>query len=149
MTIAEIEHKRINSLYTKGYNEGIKSLDLSMPNISKSYLPTSNSTNVTMNFSDGFAATYLETIIQYKDLYQARENITKRKHDGNCIKERMSKFSKLSAGNLVKAGTNRLGKDIVDLMMERCIKKERLDKEKLDSIRLEWKKVLLVYSEFY
>ena len=149
MTTAEIGHENNNALCSKGCNEGIKSLDSSLPKMSTSCLPASNAHSVTMNFSDGFAATCLERIVQHKDMHQARENITKRKHDGNSIKERLSKFSKLSAGNLVKAGANRLGKDTIDLMIERRMEKERAEKDKLDAIRSEWKKVLLAYSEFH
>ena len=65
------------------------------------------------------------------------------------MKDRLSKFLIISARNLVKASINCLEKDIVDLMKERRLEKERLEKEKLDVIRDEWKKVLLAYSEFH
>ena len=42
-------------------------------------------------------------------------------------------FSKSKAGVMVKAGTNRLGKDISDLMIERQVERKRLEKECIES----------------
>ena len=72
----------------------------------------------------------------------------KRKNDGNGTEERLSEFSELSAGGLVKVGTNCLGKDVVDIMIERRAEKEVLEKENLESLRSDWQKVLNTSSEF-
>ena len=58
----------------------------------------------------------------------------KRKNEGLSTKERISKLQRFNAGNLVKAGTNRLGKDVHKLMVERRMEKERLEKMKLDAL---------------
>ena len=42
---------------------------------------------------------------------------------GTSIKDRLSKYLKLSAGNHVKDGANRVGKDACDLMKDRRLKK--------------------------
>ena len=42
----------------------------------------------------------------------------KRQEEGPSIKCRLSKFATLMTGNLVKARTNRLGKDTLELMIE-------------------------------
>ena len=47
----------------------------------------------------------------------------KRQEDGSNVRDRLSKFSKLSAGNRVKAGANRIGKDAFKLMKERRLEK--------------------------
>ena len=72
----------------------------------------------------------------------------KRKNEGSSVKERLSKHQKPTAGNLVKAGTNRLGKDTLELMIERRHEKERVEHDKFTATRDEWKKTLFAYSEF-
>ena len=90
----------------------------------------------------------LEKLIQYNDSHQARERINKRKNTGTTIKERLSKFQKLSAGNIIKAGANRLRKDLVDIAIERRLEKERLQQDKLDALRSQWEQMLLAHSAF-
>ena len=100
------------------------------------------------NFSEGFSSTFLDKIIQQNDLHDARERIQKRKNYGSRIKDRIEKTPKLTAGDLVKAGTNRLGKEICQLKIERREEKGRIEKQKRDSIREEWQKVLGSYNDF-
>ena len=64
-----------------------------------------------------------QKIVQHSDLQHSRESILKRKNEGSSVKERLSKVQSLTAGDLVKSGTNHLRKDTVDLMKERRIEK--------------------------
>ena len=51
------------------------------------------------------------------------------------MKDRLLTFSKLSVGNLVKAGTNRLGEDVLDLMKESRVERLRVEQERTDAGR--------------
>ena len=54
--------------------------------------------------------------------------------EGCNIKEYLTKFSKFSARNHIKVDTNRLGKDALDLIKKRRIKKEYEKEEHLKVI---------------
>ena len=41
------------------------------------------------------------------------------------MKDKMRKFRKFTAGNHVKASTNRLGKCMLELMIDKCREKEQ------------------------
>jgi len=81
-------------------------------------------------------------------MHKARERILKKKNDSNNMKENLSKFSKLSASNLVKVEINYLRKDIIDIIIKRYLQKEILEKEKLESLQSNWQKVLDTYIRF-
>ena len=64
-----------------------------MLTISPIFLPTAAATtDAQFNFSEGFASTCIKTIIQYKDLHQARENIHKHKNKDLSTKNRLLKL---------------------------------------------------------
>ena len=103
---------------------------------------------IKFNFQSGFSATCLDHISQCNDMHKARERIRKRQEDGMTIAEQLSKCAKLPAGNIVKAGTNRLGKTILDLIIERLNMKERELQKKIETERQEWTKTLHKALEF-
>jgi len=140
MTDAEIAEEKSNPIYYNGCNDSSNlNNDAMMPTISKACLPSMASPETTVfNFSEGFSSTCFDKILQHTNLHNARECIMKCQNDSIIIKDRLAKLTKLSAGNLVKAGTNRLGKDIYQLMVERREKKERTNKQKLNLICKEW-----------
>ena len=97
-----------------------------MLTISNEYLiQREDSDNLHFNFNNGFSSTCFDKLIQHKDLYEARNRMLKRQNYGALIKEWLSKFQKITAGNIVKAGTNHLGKDVYALMVERRMEKVR------------------------
>ena len=148
MTDAEIAEEKSNKLCSDGCNDGTNENKL-MLDVSKAYLPSAASPETTaFNFSDGFSSACLDKMLQHADSHNARERIMKRQNGGIAIKDRLAKLPKLSAGNFVKAGANRLGKDIFQLMVEQREEKERADKQKLDLIRDEWQKALTACVEF-
>ena len=81
-------------------------------------------------------------------MHDARENARKCQDEGASTKDRLSKFVKLSARNLVKAGTNRLGKDAFDLVKEYRVERPRVEKERPDAVHSELQAVLDAASEF-
>ena len=64
------------------------------------------------------------------------------------MKERLSKHARLSSGNHVKAGTNRVVKCAHELMVARRVEKEHQLQEKLDKYRADWEKMLNDVNEF-
>ena len=54
----------------------------------------------------------------------------------------------MTAGNHVKAGTNRLGKCSLELLIERHQEKEYQQQEKLDALHSEWAKMIHDTNEF-
>ena len=101
-----------------------------------------------MDFNDDFAAECSDTIAQDNDMKQERERIRKRQDIGCTIKERLAKFQNFASGNTMKTGTDRPGKDALELMKERRRQKERLKKEKIEKLRLEWQQSLDNYLSF-
>ena len=77
----------------------------------------------------------------------ARQWIKKWKEEINNTKEHLVKCAKISSGDHAKAGTNRLGRDTLDLMRERKIEKELMKEECLKIIRLKRKKALADAAE--
>ena len=150
MTDAELAEEKSNPTCCNGCNDSSNEKnDAMMLNISKACLPPIATAETTVfNFSEGFSSTCFDKMLQHADLHNARERMMKRQNDGVAIKDRLAKLPKLSAGNLVKAGTNRLGKDIHQLMVDRREEKERMKKQKLDLIREDWQKVLTAHVEF-
>ena len=106
--------------------------------------PASN-LSAKLNFKSGFASKYFEKIVQHDDLNHAREK--KWQKEDASIKDRLSKFAKLTSRNLVKAGNNRLDNDTLCLMMEHWVEKKRLDQERIESFHPEWQSVLTNGSE--
>ena len=64
-------------------------------------------------------------------------------------KEQLAKHQKRSSGNLVKAGTNRLGRDVCELMVEHRAEKEWWEKDKMDNMRQELQIILSAHVDFY
>ena len=101
-----------------------------------------------MSFQTDFAATCFEKIVQHEDACVAREFIKKRQEEGSNVKECLSKFTKFTAGDYAKEGTNRLGKETLDLMRETMIERQNIEEEHLESIVQEWRKMLTNAFEF-
>ena len=64
------------------------------------------------------------------------------------MKERLSKHARFSDRNHVKAGVSRTGKRTCELMAERRVEKERIEKEKIDIAHPEREKMLSEANEF-
>ena len=118
-----------------------------MQMIGIAYSPAESSAATILNFQSGFSSQCFEKIIQNQDLYQARERISKHQREGSDVKERSSKHARLSAGNHMKAGTNRTCKCAYELIVEHFVKKERIEKEKIDTVRREWERILKEANE--
>ena len=95
-----------------------------------------------------FDANFLDKIMQHQDLHETGERMKKCQEDGSGAKDRLSKFAKLSAGNHVKSGANRMGKDTFEVMKERHLEKEWELKEKMDEARRNWGKASSDASTF-
>ena len=150
MTDIELAKEKSNPMHCNGCDESSNpNNDAMMPNISKAHLlPVATAETTAFDFSKGFSSAYFNKTLQHADLQNARERVTKCQNNGVAIKDRLAKLPKLSAGNLVKAGTNRLDNNIYQLMVDRREEKECANKQKLDLIYEEWQKVLTARIEF-
>ena len=120
-----------------------------MPNMPKECLPTMSAASETqLNVVNGCSTTCLKKIVQHSDLHHARESFLKGKNEGSSAKERLSKVQRLTTCDLVKARTNCLGKDVLDLTKERRMEKQRALQDNLDGVRDGWVKILAAHSEF-
>ena len=89
MTPCEIENGK-NKLW---YIDLCKDYNDNLPVISKEFLAQKQTIpSLQLNFQHGFAASYLETIIQNKDIYLVREKIRKMQKLGCTVKERLAKY---------------------------------------------------------
>ena len=103
---------------------------------------------INLNLEYGFADLCFDKIAQAKDTHEARERIRKRQDDGSTIKDKMRKFRKFTTGNHVKAGTNHLGKCMLELMSNKYREKEQQQTAKLDAVKTDQQKVLNSCKEF-
>ena len=87
-------------------------------------------------------------MLQQQDLHETRERASKHQKEGSDAKERLSEHARLSSGNHIKAGTNRVGECACELIIERRIEKEHQLQEKLDKSRADWEKILNDANEF-
>ena len=124
MTDIERTEREAKSWRMKPINDTNKNLHVSqMPTMCKDFTAPKINNTPKLNFAGGFSAVCFKRITQHSDVHQARERILKRKNEGSSIKEGLSKEQKLTAGNLVNASANRLGKDTLELMIERLREK--------------------------
>ena len=80
-------------------------------------------------------------------MYEARDRVRKCQEEGTTIAEWSNKCAKSSAGNIMKAGTNRLGK-VIHWMIELRKMKEREQHKKINNERQEWAKAMHKESGF-
>ena len=89
ITLYKIENEK-NKLW---YIDLYKDHNNNLPVISKEFLAQKQTIpSLQLNFQYGFTASYLETIIQNKDIYLAREKIRKRQELGCTVKKRLAKY---------------------------------------------------------
>ena len=95
---------------------------------------TSNSEQLTLNFSTGVSALCLNDIVRHEQLQEARERIQKEKKDGEDVTSKLRAAKKLTAGICWKNNTNRLGQSVFDIAKEKQLEKkiETANKIKMD-----------------
>ena len=80
-----------------------------------------------VNISKGNASFCITSIIQHKDMLEAREKIQKQQVEGLGLRDRLKKSKKLTAGVLYKNGSARIGATTLMVLPE--TKREKLLKE--------------------
>jgi hypothetical protein len=83
----------------------------------------------TLNFGTGFSNTVLADIIQNIDREQIRAQIRQNQEQGRKALEALKDCKKLSAGVVFKSGRAWLGRDVLEVQLERNMKKKRKAKE--------------------
>ena len=125
-----LEEPNMTICFKNSKKDEVSSLsgNMTLPSINEKFLyETESNRSSKLKFKSGFASECFEKIVRHDDLHHARQNSRKRQEKGAIIKGRLSKFANLTTRNLVKSSTTRLGKDILDLMVERRSEKKRLE----------------------
>ena len=75
-----------------------------------------------LNFSSDTSAFCIDSLISHSDSMKARERIKKDLDDGKSVKKKLQSTKRKTAGMLIKAGTNRLGMDLLEIHKENQLK---------------------------
>ena len=84
-----------------------------------------------LNFSNGFSADCITSLISNEQLMEARERIKSEKSEGEDLVTRLTASKRLTAGFCWKEGTNRLGKTIFEVAKEKINKKKEEERNKI------------------
>ena len=84
-----------------------------------------------LNYSSSTSAFCVDALVQNEDLMKSRERIKEEKSKGKDVREQLKLVKKLTAGNLFKVGTTRLGKTLLDIHHENSRKESIKEREKL------------------
>ena len=86
---------------------------------------------INLNFNNGTASFCLDALVQQHDLLKSRERIKNEQSKGLSVSEMLKKAKKVTSGAVFKSGTNRLGKDILEICKENTNKKVKQLKDKM------------------
>ena len=93
-----------------------------------------------LNFSQGKAASVLDTLVQHNDLMEARQRMKVRRDNGKNLKEQLMEGERITAGRCFKAGTVRLGQTVFECVRENKLKQMAIAREKADKADAQMKK---------
>ena len=93
-----------------------------------------------LNFSSGQSLTCLKAMLSQDQLHEARQRIREDRSHGMSIKEQLKSNTKLSAGILFKAGSNRLGKTVFEVCKENYDDKQKTAIKKIQKEEEEYKR---------
>jgi hypothetical protein len=101
------------------------------PQESQEQEPSDSQTSVaaTLNFGSGLSNTVMADIIQNIDREKVRAQIRQNQEWGRKAIESLKECKKLSAGAVFKSGRAWLGRDVLEVQLERTMKKKRKEKE--------------------
>ena len=85
---------------------------------------TSDSEQLTLNFSTGVSALCLNDIVRHTQLQEARERIQKEKKNGEDVTSKLRAAKNLTAGICWKNDTNRIGQSVFDIAKEKQLQKQ-------------------------
>ena len=93
--------------------------DESRPTFDQQFLfaPATDSAKA-LNYSSGSSARVLDSLISHGDMMTARERIKKSQDDGRLFAEKLAEARQVTAGQIFKAGSSRLGKTVFDIKQE-------------------------------
>ena len=96
-----------------------------------------------LNFGKGTAAWCLDSMVMSHDLMAARERIRKSQIEGQTIKEKLQECKRLTAGNLFKCGSCRIGKTVFDIQKQNITQKRKNEKESANKAIQELQKAII------
>ena len=131
MTAQEIQDELSSSSVTLPHSSTNNSIVSSDTTITTSSSGSENSIQqasiADVNISKGNASFCITSIIQHKDMLEAREKIQKQQGEGLELRDRLKKSKKITAGLLYKNGSARIGATTLMVMQE--IKQQKIVKE--------------------
>ena len=116
-----------------------KSEASSLSNNHPSFTSTVSANPSDLNFNSGQSLTCLKAMLSQEQLHEARQRIQEDRSHGKSIKEQLKANTRLSAGILFKAGSNRLGKTVFEVCKENHDEKWKMAIEKIQKEEEEYK----------
>ena len=84
-----------------------------------------------LNYGIGTMAWCLDSIVMSNDLQDARSKLRERQETDKSLKEKLIESKKITAGNLSKASSCRIGKTILDIQKVNVEKRRKFQSDKV------------------
>ena len=107
--------------------------------------PSQQSTQLSLNFSNGASSFCIGSILNQEQLMEARQKMNKQQIEGKSVVENLKSAKRVTAGTCYKSGTNRLGKDVFEVCKESIGNKRREIEKKMKQLTSSLRRKLMIY----